>query len=307
MFGDSVDLILNRINVLGIQEILILILTKSMSFIENNSIILRISEMLTQDEETSRNAAYVLCSVYNNSSITTPIISQYNNPKVVQLMINYALSTKSIVAMTDMIILCSKIISNNPINDFLTQEQIQQLTITSDNVTQLTISAIDIIHEDIEYLFSFFFRHETLHQKLVQMLQNENTENIVNVSKIPGFVSKLIEHFRSGKWCIHMDAVVQVFELVSCYSSALQTTEWNDFISVDYNQRNAIIKNNTEEWLPLAGLCEPGISLGEEYSFIEPANDGYGYYKSKTNSGYGGYFEDDTPSIDFGDELIIDI
>ncbi|OHT06140.1 hypothetical protein TRFO_25923 [Tritrichomonas foetus] len=303
-FDDFGFLLVNRIDSLGIQDLLVEFVKKGKIPYQCNLIL---SELLCSLQNND-NACLTICRIYKGIPRNSPTYSQFTTQSTVGILVDAAISTPSCYTMSELISVVVDICYVCPSAKVFTEEQESLLLLTPENVTPLSIEAIDLFYNTFSSLFALFFVDERIHHKLMQKFQLITDDALAEVASIPGFIETLINAHEDGRWCPHCEKVALVLGASNLMVDELETEEWQIFYNDHFLHKLEILNNEY-------GGTTPDLLDNSDIFAMKQLTMAFKYSPSVAASMYNkrdepeevevedDLFEDD----DNGEEYVIDI
>lgn len=221
--------LLKRIEMLGISDLIINLILLNVNYIDSEQIIKGLS--YDADINDDKDAIQLLVSLFEGVLSSSHLKQLFQSNSILNHLLNAAVKTTSPVIQSDILDFLSKInFQSNMIND---QQLIEKVTLSEDNINDLTISAIDFLQLPIDYLVTFFFTKSCkyrFHQKIMSKMEVMNLNELIEIANIPDFVVKLINAFGTEDWCPHCLQIVIFFTNIENYCKPLKSKKWKTFI-----------------------------------------------------------------------------
>lgn len=237
-YPDVQNLLLNRINVLAIRELISTIIFSNIDIINSEQMIEDLSKLA--DVNSDLDATNLLVLIFKMALPESDVLYFFNRNIVLNHLVSVAVKTASPIIQSD-ILNCLYSIQFQPsmVND---QNLIEKMTISEDNINDLTISAIDFMQIPMENLISLFFSKnatERLHKKILSQLEEMNLYELAGIANMPNFVINLINAFETDRWCPHCLQIAIYFISIENCCKPLKSKKWRTFI---YKKAYPIIK-----------------------------------------------------------------
>lgn len=229
-YHDVQQRLLDRVEMLGIRELISNIILSNSNIIDCEKMIEDLSRIA--DVDNNIDALYLVISIFKNVINESHLIYLFDsNNTVLNHLVNIACKTKSPVVQSD-ILNCLFMIQFQPsmIDD---QTLIEKMTISENNINDLSIAAIDLLQIPIEILIDLFFSKnatEKFHKKLMIIIESMNLQQLVEIANIPNFVVNLINSFDTCKWCPHCFQLTIFFINIEDYCRPLRSKKWRTFV-----------------------------------------------------------------------------
>ena len=241
-FDNFAFFLVSRIQSIGIQDLIV-------EFVKCGKIPFQCRVLIAEIASIARNstdcsASLTLCRIYKTIPRNSQSYQEFNSPSMVNTLADAAINSKSPFVINELISVVTDIVYLNPSLKHFTESQVTVMKLTKDNITPISIEAVDIFYNSICDLFEFFFLDERLHGKLIQKFQMITDDSLIEIAQIPNFIENLIKVYGTDKWCPHCEKVAIELGAINLNCEELQSEEWLNFFD-DYIAEKLNILNNT--------------------------------------------------------------
>ena len=235
MHDDVGALILERVGVLAIQELIVLIATRSeLSVFAGIDLVYELSQRALADPDDTL-CAFTIIRLYDELADDAPIFTQFFEEKVVRNLVEISLASTSVIVSSDMMDIVARIVDM--------EEKLQPVVsvyrdrlLPSGVINQITANAMRVFDTRILAPFDLFFEPKGyifIHYYCAQLLAEMEPEDIIDLAQTPGFLDKLMACFGTRKWCPHMTQLSIVFIRVLEKCDNFHYDKWTKFVTSD--------------------------------------------------------------------------
>ena len=238
-YDDVVTLLLNRIDVLGIREFLVLVLlTSGDDIIDTRRVVIELSEMAKGgDEGRKLDGCSCLVETFNSLTPDNEVFRYFCEPVVISNLVDAALATTRAILVVDLLRIVGKICLFDPELVSLSDAQMERLALDPGHIDLWSSSAVDIVRPDAIELFKLFFEpeaHEFLHEKMIQVFDEQDREQLMKIAAIPDFLNNLVAAYNTDRWCPHMFRVAIMFSSADLTCLVPRKRRWKRFLSHEF-------------------------------------------------------------------------
>ena len=234
-YEDSISLLMNRIEILAIQDFIVLVvLSADTELINTQDIIAELTMMSeSHNNQKSQDALQCLLQIFASLTPDSDLFIHFCHPDFVSSILKTTLGIKSMTLITDLVKMLINIQKVSPESIIFTDEQKDAMTLKENNITTLSIAAIPLIFNDIKDVFVYFFcenAHPFLHHQLCQLIDEYDICQLSSIAKLPNFIDNLINYFQTDKWCPHMMKLAWLFCMSSYSRPIVRARAWKEFV-----------------------------------------------------------------------------
>ncbi|OHT13765.1 hypothetical protein TRFO_15977 [Tritrichomonas foetus] len=247
LFKEYLDigvLLIKNIRNIAIQDLMVTIATRdNIKMFQEMNLILILSEIMIS--EMNESCASTIQQIYDNISDDSPLIDQFRNTQVIQNIIDFCLSSQSIVLTSDLLDVAIHIVENNMDLLPILEKKKKTFQIRKGNITPISVLMIPLFTQDINQLFTLFFEPEAcqyLHQYCAMIIPDLKPEEIISIAKIPRLIDNVIDIFGTDKWCHHMTQIVIVFARILPIYGNLTSKKWDNFMNTSVYEMLRILE-----------------------------------------------------------------
>lgn len=231
-YSDVIDLLMQRFYLIGVQEIILTVATRQQSSLfDNYPLVPKLIEMLSGNDEMA--AASVLIDLYDQLDEKSPTFIAFRSPDVINAILGFCERHPNSVETVDFVDILSLLLELGVEFPRMSQHQLSRMTISPQNITQYSISAISLLSPSFNPVFDHVFCDKacpSLHGMLLQVITTIDPAELSKYLDSTSFLDDLIDTYGTDKWCRHFNilCISLVAEKLDC--KATQTERWKQFV-----------------------------------------------------------------------------
>lgn len=273
-YDDVVSLILNRLDILGIREFLVLLLlTSGDDIIDARHTVLQLSAIANSDDESRKmDACHCLIETFNSLTPDNEVFGYFCDSTVISNIVDAALSTTRAPVVVDLLGIVGKICAFDPELVTLSDTQRERLELRPGHIDLWSSSALGITRPDCVELFKLFFEpeaHQFLHENMIRVFDEQDRENLMKVAAIPDFLNNIVDAYGTPQWCPHLFRVSVMFSSADLTCLVPRKRKWKRFLSREFMRAVHVMNSDYGGRMPTAyDDSEPDSDGDDEFAQI---------------------------------------